>query len=704
MPGARRDEFELEQEPRAAPREYLNMYFKSLKRFEIKLRQDLNWKRAKHFDVVGVSTYCRVPKICRNALGLAALLIMFSALQGLAQLSLDLRDASLRDFVQVVAKATGRNFILDERVQGTVTVVAPNQVSDAAIYEIFLNVLELNRLTIVEGENTDRIVPIDIARELAPGAATARLGGDFETRVISVQNGPVDEIAEVIRPLLPAEAVMSTVPSAGVIILSDRRENFQRIVRLVDRLDAPSRSAIETLPLRNGKASEMLGVIQSLDITPPGSSLSADARSNALLVSGPPEFRQRVRAIIGQLDKPQRRISTQVVRLNYADANDLVAVITASFAAQVAGADGVAASTTIVAEPQQNALIVTAPLDRIDNIVATIRGLDTRPSQVLIEAVIFELSVESFSDLSFQFGGVLGDAVAGGVEFAFDGRPTLTGLVGSVLAGNAPTGGGSGGSFAAFDKTGFGGFLAALASKTSTRLLSTPSILTLNNEEAEIIVAQNVPFVTGSFSTVGDSAVPEQPFQTIERQDVGLTLRVTPQITRDNTVRLKIEQEVSNLTNSASAAGGEITSKRQLTTNVLVRDGYVIMLGGLLEDGSGSIGQRVPGLSELPLLGRIFRGRSTNKSQRILLAMLRPTILGTDAEARALSRRLAREAKRASEAIEPLDDGLYPRVPDQSFPFDGANLNQPFDADFIDDTARARRFPPLPSRLRFTDQ
>ena len=638
-------------------------------------------------------------------MGLTLAFLVLSGLPGLAQLSLDLRDASLRDFIQVVAQSTGRNFILDERVQGTVTVVAPNQVSDEAIYEIFLNVLELNRLTIVEGDQADRIVPIDIARELAPGTATARRGGDFETRVISVQNSPVNDIAEVIRPLLPAEAVMSTVPSAGLIILSDRRENFQRIVRLVDRLDAPSRNAIETIALRNGKASEMLGVIQSLKITPPGSSLSADARSNALLVSGPPEFRQRVRRIVGQLDKPQRRIATQVIRLNYADANDLVAVITQSFvAAASADGQGGGTATTIVAEPQQNALIVTAPADRIGDIVATIRSLDTRPSQVLIEAVIFELSVESFSELSFQFGGVLRDAVVGGVEFAFDGRPTLTGLVGTVLAGGAPTGGGSGGTLAVFDKKGFGGFLAALASKSSTRLLSTPSILTLNNEEAEIIVAQNVPFVTGSFSTVGDSAVPQQPFQTIERQDVGLTLRVTPQITRDNTVRLKIEQEVSNLTNAASAAGGEITSKRRLTTNVLVRDGYVIMLGGLLEDGSGSIGQRVPGLSELPLLGRLFRGRSVRKNQRILLAMLRPTILDSDAEARALTRRLAREAKRASQAIEPLDDGQYPRVPDQSFPFDGANLNQPFDAGFIDPIARSRRFPPLPSRLKFGDR
>ncbi|WP_300548188.1 type II secretion system secretin GspD [Roseovarius sp.] len=622
-------------------------------------------------------------------------------------MSLDLRDASLRDFVQIVAQSSGRNFILDDRVQGSVTVVAPNEVSPSAIYEIFLNVLELNRLTIVEGDEADRIVPIDVARELAPGEARARLGGDFETRVIVVRNSPVADIAEVLRPLLPAEAVLSTVPDAGLMILSDRRENFQRIVKLVDRLDTPSRNAIETISLRNGNASDMLSVINTLAITPAGSSLSADSRSNALIVSGTPEFRDRVRSVVSQLDKPQRSIATEVVRLNYADATDLADVVRQSFGAQATSAEGTVtgnSAITIVAEPQQNALIITAPSDRVNAIVAAVRGLDQRPDQVLIEAVIFELSVESFSDLSFQFGGVIEDATVGGVEFALEGRPTLTNLVGTVLAGNNPTGGGTGGTIAAFDKSGIGGFLAALASKSSTKLLSTPSILTLNNREAEIVVAQNVPFVTGSFSTVGDSAVPNQPFQTIQRQDVGLTLTVTPQITRDKTVRLEIDQEVSNLTNSASAAGGEITAKRQLSTNVLVRDGNVIMLGGLLEDGNGSVNQRVPGLSELPLLGRLFKGRSTSQNQRILLVMLRPRILSSDSEARELTRRLAREAKRASAAIAPPDDGTYPNVPDSSFPFDGANLNQPFDAGFIDKGAQNRRFPPLPSRLQFVDR
>jgi general secretion pathway protein D len=635
-----------------------------------------------------------------------------------AQLSLDLRDASLRDFVQIVAQSTGRNFILDDRVQGSVTVVAPNAVSPDAIYEIFLNVLELNRLTIVEGDETDRIVPIDVARELAPGAERARRGGDFETRVIALDNVPAQEVAEVIRPLLPGEAVLSVVPEAGLLILSDRRENFQRISRLVDRLDSPTRSAIETIPLRNGKASEMLGVINALSITPPGASLSADPRSNALIVSGTPEFRDRVRSVVAQLDRPQRSFATEVVRLNYAGAEDMAEVIRQSFGGSgtavgtaVAAGDGAAPAATpsangitVVAETTQNALVITAPADRIEAITEAVRRLDQRPDQVLIEAVIFELSVDNFSDLSFQFGGVIEDATVGGVEFAIQGRPTLTSLVTTVLSGAEPTGGGTGGSLAAFDRSGIGGFLAALASKNSTRLLSTPSILTLNNREAQIVVAQNVPFVTGSFATVGDSAVPDQPFQTIQRQDVGLTLTVTPQITRDNTVRLELRQEVSNLTNSASAAGSEITAKRELSTNVLVRDGHVIMLGGLLENGSGAVNQRVPGLSELPLLGRLFKGRSTSQNQRILLVMLRPRILSSDAEADRETQRIAEAAKRASAYIAPADDGTWPQQPDQAFPFDGADLDQPFDAGFIDPAARARRLPPLPSRITFADR
>ncbi|MCP5074284.1 MAG: type II secretion system secretin GspD [Rhodobacteraceae bacterium] len=636
----------------------------------------------------------------------AVLLVIVTALPLRAQVALDLRDADLKSFVEIVADQTGRNFILDPQVRGTVTVFAPRDISADALYEIFLNVLELNRLTIVQGVDADRIVPISVARELSPGIGAVPRAGSFETRVIRVVNSPIGDIVEVIRPLLPNEAVLSTVPEAGLIILSDRKENHTRIETLVRQLDRSRQQPIETIRLRNGNASEMLQVITGLNITPQGSSITADRRSNALLVTGSTEFRESVRSIVNQLDTPQRQLATRVVQLNYAKAEALADVIRRSFDSTVTGTQEGSIGVTIVAEPGTNSLLVTAPSDQISAIVSSIINLDRRPSQVLVEAVIFEMSVENFSDLSVQFGAIINDMVVGGVQFSLEGRPTLTGLVSGVLA-NAGGDPGNGGTIGGYHKEGndrFGGFLSAVASQSSTRLLSTPSVMTLNNQEAEIIVAQNVPFVTGVYSTVGDSAVPQDPFQTIERQDVGLTLNVTPQINADNTIRMAIKQEVSSLTNSSSEAGGEITAKRSISTNVLVRDANVIMLGGLLENGSGSVGQEVPGLSKIPLLGGLFRGRNATKTQRVLLVMLRPRVIRSDAAAKRITREVARETKRAAASIQPADDGRYPRTPQGNFPFDGANLNQPFDAGFVDGAVLERNYPPLPSRLQFNTQ
>ncbi len=623
-------------------------------------------------------------------------LVMLGTLPLRAQVTLDLRNADLKSFVQIVAESTGRNFILDPLVQGSVTVVAPKDVSAEALFEIFLNVLELNRLTIVKGVDADRIVPISNARELAPGIAGSLAGGGFETRVIRVQNVPLGEITEVIRPLLPSEAVLSTVPAAGLIILSDRRENHRRIARLIEQLDQSRTQPIELVRLLNSDATEILQILQSLEITPDGAKLTVDRRLNALVVAGNEKFRARIRILVGELDARQSNMESEVVELRYADATAMADVVLRSFAA-------LEGKINIVAEPRSNTLLVTAPPENILAIVASIKNLDRRPKQVLIEAVIFEMSVEGFSDLTAQFGTIINGALAGGVQFALEGRPTLASLVSTVVAGgtfDAGNGGTIGGVSGNTD-TGFAGLLSAIARTTSTRLLSTPSILTLNNQEAEIVVAQNVPFVTGSFATVGDTALPETPFQTIERQDIGLTLQVTPQITADNTVRLAIRQEVSNLTKSVARAGGEITSKRTISTNVLVQNANVIMLGGLLEDGSGAVGQKVPGLGDLPVFGGLFRGRNASETQRVLIMLLRPRIVNSNADARRLTLEVARHAKRASVAIEAIPDGQYPAVPRGNFPFDGADLNQPFDAGFVDGMARSRNYPPLPSRLRF---
>lgn len=614
-----------------------------------------------------------------------------------AQIELNLRDADLRSFVEIVAEAMGRNYVLDPAVRGTVTVLAPGDLTSAELYEVFLSVLELNRLTIVEGVGSDRIVPMNTARELAPVTPGESA---YETRVIKIRHVPVQEVIEVIRPLLPSEAVISAVAGTNLLILSDRGQNHRRIAALIERLDQPAEDPIEILRLRNADAGEVLGVIQSMNIVPQGASVSADRRSNALVISGPDSLRQQVRTLAARLDTQRNNTVSSAIGLNYAEAAAMADVVLRSISNENPDAQG---EIRIVPEPQTNTLLVTAPQDKMDDIVNMVRYLDRRPTQVLVEAVIFEMSVEGFSDLSVQFAGIVNSAVVGGAQFSLEGRPSLTNLVSGVINGDSVDAGSGGmiGGVPTNPDHGFAGFLAAIASTQSTKLLSTPSIMTLNNQEAEIIVAQNVPFVTGSFSTVGDDAIPENPFQTIERQDVGLTLNVTPQINADNTVKMVIKQEVSNLTRNSSSAGGEITSKRSLSTTVLVHDGNVIMLGGLLENGSGAASQEVPGLSKLPLVGGLFRGKNASRNQRVLLVMLRPKVVNSEEEAKRLTRQLAREAKAASLAIEPIDDGHYPRSPGGGLPFDGADLNQPFDAGFVDDVAQSRNFPPLPTRLRF---
>lgn len=655
-------------------------------------------------DAPAGSGWRRAGAAIRAAVLLLAVLLLLPGGPARAQVTLDLRDADLRSFAGIVSEATGRSFVLDPAVRGTVTVLAPDQMPPEDLYEVFLSVLELNRLTLVEGAGADRIVPMNAARELSQGAGQGLPGG-FETRVIEVRDAPLEDVIEVVRPLLPAEAVMTAVPGSNRLILSDRAANLNRIARLIKKLDQPRRPApVEIIRLRNAAAADVLQVVQAMKIIPDDAAVSVDRRSNALLVSGNEALRHRVRVLVSELDTQRDTVVSRSIGLNYADAAMIADVVMRTLNAENGGA--VRAPVRIVPEPQSNTLLVSAPQERIDEIVQIVRYLDRRPTQVLVEAVIFEMSVDGLSDLSVQFGAVLNDALVGGAQFALPGRSSLISLISAVNnGGDVNLGNGGflgGGSYSEDSGDGIVGLLTAITSVNSTRLLSTPSILTLNNQEAEIVVAQNVPFVTGSYSTVGGGSAVDNPFQTIERQDVGLTLNVTPQINADRTVRLLIKQEVSNLTNATSSAGGEITARRSLSTTALVRDGSVIMLGGLLENGSGAVSQKVPGLAELPLVGGLFRAKNATGNQRVLLVLLRPQVVSSDAEAARISRELSHKAQSVSAAIAPLDDGRFPATHVGAMPFDGADLNQPFDAGFIDDVAQRRNFPPLPTRLRFS--
>jgi len=626
---------------------------------------------------------------------LVLLALLLSALPARAEIRLDLRDVELRSFVEIVAEQTQRNFIVDPGVSGTVSVVAPAPVSADAILEIFDNVLESNGLTIVPGDDVDRIVPMRDARSLRASGPGGR--STFETRVLPVESENLDELLDVVLPLLPDDAVLTPVYSSGLLVLSDRRENIDRIANVIRQLDTPRTREIETIRLDHADAEDTVTVIETLAIVPSGASLSADRRANAIIMSGPNDFRQRVRDLLRQIDTPQRRRVSRVVHLDYAEAEPLSEVLRQSLP-QLGENDDRSNAASITAEPQTNALLISAPSDEIEDIVNAVRALDREPAQVLIEAVIFELSAGSFSDISVQFGGILNDAIGGGTSFSLDGRSSLLGLLSAAASGNTPNFG-SGGAVGVRG-TDFAGLLGALASERSTRLLSTPAVTTLNNQEAEIVVAQNVPFVTGSFATVGDSATPERPFQTIERRDVGLSLKVRPQITSDNQVRMAIAQEASNLTGASAAAGGEITARRNLATNVLVGDGRVIVLGGLMEDSSRTSDQRVPGLGNLPLIGNLFRSSNVDEEQRVLLVMLRPRVIRSGQDAESVTRDIARRSESVTRQINQRDPQRRPSPQRSGFPFDGVDLNQPFDSLFVDKVVRERLYPALPPRLQ----
>ena len=621
---------------------------------------------------------------------------------------LNLRDADLRAFIELVARLTGRNFIVDPRVQGTVTIIAPKAVDPDAVYKILLNVLQINRYTVVEGDGANHVVPMKLAPELPPGSGRQPdgpgLGAGFVTRMLEVEHISLGEATEIIRPLLPGEAVLTVHPAGRQLILSDREANISRIESLLTKLDRPRALEVEILALRNAAATDVVDTLAALELVYPDARVTTDSRSNALVIRGSASFRAQVRRLAEELDQPRAVSDASVVRLRYADAAKIETVISKLFTAQPA--EGKAAEA-VVADVTTNSILISAPPDRLASLVAAVKALDQRPSQVLVEAVIFEMGAEKFAQLGVQFGAVISNIFAGGTRFSVGEAPGLSSLVTSLLAGDVPALG-SGlnvGAGVVNDAEGVVGFISALARDATMNILATPSILTLDNETAEIVVAQNVPFVTGRFSTVGDSTNPDRPFQTIQRQDVGLTLQVTPQITADDTVRLHVELEISNLTAAAAASGSEITQRRAIDTNILVGDRRLVLLGGLLEDQSRNTGERVPGLGDLPVLKYLFGAKADRESKRILLLLLRTTIIRNDAEYAEVTEKHYNQARVRDSALQAGTDDRYPRSRRSRLPSLMLSLNETFGSGAPASAGDlSTLMPPLPPRLRFDDE
>lgn len=588
----------------------------------------------------------------------ATVLISNSVLAQDASIRPNFQDVDIRQIIEAVAQVTGKNFIIDPRVnQQSVTMISQTSMTPDAFYNAFLSLLQVYGFVAVPAGNVIKIVPDANARQM-PGAASNASGPDeIVTRVIKVDNIVAAQLVPILRPMIPQYGHLVAYPASNMLIISDRASNVSRIVSIVRRIDQEGADEIDIIPLQHASAGEVVRVITSLtqgraDGSSPGSSLAADDRTNSVLIGGDANRRLKMKALIVSLDTPlEDGGNTRVRYLFYADAEDLATRLQEQINATqtnvaAGGAPGTGpnqAQVTVWADVMNNALVVTAPAKEMRNLMAIVDKLDVRRAQVLVEAIIVEVSANKVNDIgvswvAFPNGG--GGNLLAISEFRDPGFSIANQLTGNQvpeqtgLGSNIPEGLTAAVGRVRDGHTSWAAVISALAGDADTNILSTPTIVTMDNEEAEITVAQEVPFVTGQFTdTGGQGGGQVNPFQTIERETVGIILTITPQINEGNAVMLKVSQEQSSIAQGATNAVDLITNKRTITTNVIVEDGGIVVLGGLIEDQLVEFEQRVPVLGSIPLLGYLFRQRSTTLIRTNLMVFIKPTILreGTQA-------------------------------------------------------------------------
>jgi general secretion pathway protein D len=579
---------------------------------------------------------------------------------GHARHTLNLKAADINVLIQTVSEITGRSFIVDQNVAGAVTVVSAQPMSADEIYEVFLSVLRVHGYAAVPAGRMTKIVP-DVAAAQQGTLGPAVGGGDaILTRIIDLKHLSAEEMSALLRPLMPQQAHLAAHGASNSLLVADRAANIERIEAIIRRIDVASDAAVEVIPLRHASAAEVARTLAALEqgnaglgAAAPPPKVLADERTNSLLLSGDRAQRLRARSLIVHLDTPlDSGEATQVVYLRNATAEDLVPIldgIAATLTGDSPAAEGqpaAARSATIQAHAGTNALIISAQPAVFRELSSVIRQLDVRRAQVQVEAIIAEVSDDLASELGVQWQstslGEDGRGVVGGTNFP--GSTGSGGIVGgltnplSVIGGNGLNVGYLRGSVTlpigpnGADVTVFqlGALVKALRGDGRANVLSSPSVVTLDHQEAQIKVVQEVPFLTGQYtntSTTGGANQPTNPFQTIDRKDVGVILTVTPHVNEGDSVRLELKQEVSALAPQASGAVDLITNKRELTTTVLVPDGGLLVLGGLTSEEATENVQGVPGLSRIPLLGNLFKSRAAKRNKRNLMVFLRPIIL-----------------------------------------------------------------------------
>jgi general secretion pathway protein D len=579
--------------------------------------------------------------------------------------TLNLKDADIGALISTVAEVSHKNFIVDPRVKGKVTVISSRPMNSDEVYQVFLSILKVHGFAAVPSGEVIKIIPdVNAKQEDIPTATAAEPGSGDEmvTRVIQVNNVSAAQLVPILRPLVPQQGHLAAYPATNVLIISDRASNVERLASIIHRIDKSSDSEIEVIPLQHASAAEVVRVLTTLTRSTtvgkgPGVAggqqvLVADERTNSILLGGDHSERLRLRAIISHLDAPQEAGgNTDVVYLRYAEAKEIVDVLmgvgkieekeAGQSKGTAAGAAKRGGSFDIQADESTNSLVITAPPDIMRTLKRVISQLDIRKAQVLVEAAIAEVSGTVARDLGVQwlFGSSNGRTPIGIVNFTNAGTPItdIANAVAGVASSSSSSTSGTlpsiadslvvGGADYTKGHFSYAAVLNALASDADTNILSTPTLVTLDNEEAEIVIGQNVPFVTGSYTNTGATSGSTNPFQTIQRQDVGLTLKIKPQINEGDAMRLDISQEVSSIASSVTGAADIVTNKRSIKTNVMVEDGQVVVLGGLLDKQVRTSVQKVPLLGDIPLLGNLFKARKSDVNKTNLMVFIHPVIL-----------------------------------------------------------------------------
>ncbi len=563
-------------------------------------------------------------------------------------MTLNLKDADIRAFIESMAELTGRNFVIDPRVQGKVTVISAMPTDPKTLYEVFISILKVHGFTAVDSGDVVKIIPDVVAKtqggDSGPGGSF--LGEEPVTRVIELKHVTAAELVPVLQPLLPPEAHIAAHNASNAIVISDARANVARLAQIISRIDRKVERDVEVIRLNQASAGEVAKILNATRPQTPDPTTGAvpigvvaDERTNSLIIGGDRETRLQLRTLISHLDTPINvQSNVEVIYLRNAVAKDLLdtlkevgkkldarspqdAAAAAAQGAATAAPAGGGPEVQIYADEATNALILQGSPERIREMRSIIQSLDIRRAQVHVEGVIAEVSAGKAAELGVQWRTNNPDeGFLGGIIFP----GTSAGNIQSITPPTFTLG--TGLSLGFLEGATVRALVRALAADSATNVLATPSLVTMDNEEAEITVGQNVPFITGQFTTTGAGEGVTNPFQTVERKDIGVLLKVKPQINEGDTVKLTLEQEVSSISPDTSGVD-IITNKRAIKTNVLVEDGQMIVIGGLIQDDVRQSTQKVPLLGDIPVIGNAFRNRRSDVTKTNLMVFLQPTIV-----------------------------------------------------------------------------